>query len=636
MAQYELNIRDYLQIIQKRKLIILGVFLLVFISTIIYTHKQIPIYRVSALIKIMERKTFAGLLTEWITWTPGDPIASHARIIRSYPVIERVVKELNLVSSDAPPEQLTLMVTSTQNKVSSDVIGETNVIRITLVDTDPMRATLIANKIAEVYIDESLKEKNKQARTVREFIQEQLKQVENKLISAEEAIKEFKESGEATGIAVSLENKLADLETERSRLLRIYTERHPDIARINEEITLVKEQLKLLPEKELQYARLTREAGTNEKLYRNLQEKFEEARIAEIEKVSDVTIVNPAITPRSPISPNKMLNGLLGIVIGLVLGLTAGFTAEQMDTSIGKIEDVESILNLPALGVIPYLEVEGEKKNFRQKLWPKRYRGEERIAHLSSQLIVHYSLTSTATESYRILRTNIQSEVIKGEKGKILMMSSAGPEEGKSITVCNLAIIFAQEGNKTLLVDADLRRSVVNKIFGLKNREPGLTDILMGKEIPQKAIRTITDVLMGELGFDTALKTPGLDNLNILTAGFPTTIPSETLSSASMTTLLEKLKAEFDVILLDSPPILAVADPLILAPKLDGVVLVYKVGKTARSVILRAKTQLQEVNAKLVGVVLNNISPEVELYYGYYQRYKYYKKYYGEKTKPEA
>ena len=480
---------------------------------------------------------------------------------------------------------------------------------------------------------ENLKEKNRQARTVREFIEGQLQEVQARLSSAEEALKKFKESGEATGIAVPLQNKLADLETERSRLLRTYTELHPDIVKLNDEVTSLKEQIRLLPDKELQYARLTRELEVNEKLYKTLQEKFEEARIAEVEKVPDVSLVNPAILPRAPVSPNKRLNGLLGIAVGLVLGLIMGFTVEHMDTSIGTIEDVEAVLKLPVLGVIPYINVEGEKTGIWQRLWSKKYRGEEKIGRLKAQLIFYHSLRSAEVEAYRILRTTIQQEILKGEKGKILLFTSASPEEGKSLTVSNLAIAFAQGGNKTLLIDADMRRSSIHKIFGMKNREPGLGDFLSGTSDLRQAIRNITDIMMGEVGLDEILKIPNIDNLHIITSGSTSPISAETLSLLQTTNLLQKLKGEFDIVLIDSPPVLAVADTLVLAAKVDGLILIYRVGKTSTKVVLRTKSQLQEVNAPIKGVILNNISREVELHYSYPYHYRYYRKYYGEKEK---
>lgn len=234
-------------------------------------------------------------------------------------------------------------------------------------------------------------------------------------------------------------------------------------------------------------------------------------------------------------------------------------------------------------------------------------------------------MTSPIAEAYKMLRTNIQMEIFKGSmQNKIILISSSGPEEGKSITCANLAIAMAQAGNRVLLLDADLRRTSIYRIFGFNKKEAGLTDILRGTTQIEPTIKTFSDLLMGELGLDKTLSYPGIDSLSILLAGSAPHLPSELLGTKEMDDILETLKSKYDVIVIDSPPILAVADPVILASYVDCVILVYKVGKTARNAIMRAKMQLEGVNAPLRGVVLNNISREVEMRSAYYYHYKYY------------
>lgn len=634
MPQYELNIRDYWLIIQKRRFIFISITLAVLIITVIYTHMQKPIYRASASVQLIERRTLGGLLTELVIESAGDPLATQSRIISSLPVLEKAVLELGLISPHASPSDILKEAMSLRNAVSTNIISDTSIIRIVVNHSDPQMAANIANKIAEVYIAENLKEKSKESRTVREFIEKQLEEVSVKLKNSEEALAIFKAVEAPSGIALPLESKLADLETKRQDLLRLYTPMHPDVKNIDEQISQLKEQMKTLPEKELEYSRLRREAESDAKLYLELKGRLAAARISEAEKVEDVNIVDRAYPPHSPISPNKQLNYLTGLVIGLVLGFTATSLVEQLDTSIGTIEDVESFIKLPALGVIPYLKTKDEKKkNIIQILWPKEFEGKEKILRLRNQLVVHYSSSSPVFEAYRILRTNIQTEVFKKEemKGKALLFSSSGPEEGKSITVSNLAITMAQGNLRTLLIDADMRRSVIHSIFGIKDKDPGLSNVLRGGVKPENAIRTFADILMGDLGFDEALKLPGLDNLSILTSGSLPTLPAELLGSPEMVNLLNNLRAKFDIILIDSPPVMAVADPSILAPKVDAVILVYRVGKTARAVLVRSKSQLTESGALVKGIILNNISPEIEMRYGYYYHYKYYGKYYTDK-----
>jgi tyrosine-protein kinase Etk/Wzc len=163
--------------------------------------------------------------------------------------------------------------------------------------------------------------------------------------------------------------------------------------------------------------------------------------------------------------------------------------------------------------------------------------------------------------------------------------------------------------------------------------EPGLSNVLRGTIDPKDAIKTFADILTSDMGFDEALKIPGLDYLNILVSGSLPQAPAELLMSPEMDALLAKLRDSYDIILIDSPPVLAVADAIILGPKVDAVILVYRVGRTARSLLYRTKTQLVESGAPVKGIVLNNISPQIEMQYGYYAYYKYYGKYYNSEEK---
>jgi tyrosine-protein kinase Etk/Wzc len=638
MPQYELNLRDYWQIIYKRHLVLIVIFLAVLLTDILYTSTLKLIYKATATIKITEQKSFTTILTELSGTTLGDPMISYARTINSLPILEEAVKQLGLAGKNASPEQVTELAGSLQGTVSAQIEENTNLIRINVTHNERELTAKLANKVAQAFIAENLKENSKQARKTKEFIAGQLDELVRKLTNSENNLKRFKEQTGPSGIALKLQEQLALLETEKNKLSKVYTAKHPDILKINQQIEEMRTQFKELPESELTFARLAREVEINDNLYRELKAKLESARIAESEKIEYVSLVEPALIPGSPISPKKSFNYLIGAMLGLMLGLSGVFIVEQLDTSIGTIEDVEGFLKLPVLGIIPYLKTGDEEKvNLIQRLWPKQIKGKEKILRLRNQLLVNYPSSSTIFEAYRMLRTNIQNEVFKEKiPGGILLFSSSGPEEGKSITLSNLAIVFAQGGMRTLIIDADMRRSTIHKIFGLEKKEPGLCDILRGTAKLDEALRKFTDFLMGELGPDQALKVPGLDNLSILTSGSTPAIPAELLSSATMTDLLRLLRDKYEIILIDTPPVLAVADVAIIADKADGIILIYRVGKTARSILLRTKTQLIESGAKVKGIILNNISPTMEMHYGYYYQYKYYGKYYtssGEKEK---
>jgi len=633
----ELSLHDYWIVIQKRQGIILFIFFLVLTSSVIYTNLQEPIYRAMATVQWKELKPASvPRLMDMLMVTSGDPLVSQTKIIVSQRVLEKVAIDLNLAGKDATPQEIDSFVRFLKGVVSTEIIPNTYLIRIYVIHKDPKLAAQLANKIAEAYIWQNLQESLKDIRQIKEFAQKRLSELEIKLKDAEDTLADFKEKEIPSGIAIPLQSNLAALEEKKTKLLQLYTENHPDVKDIREQISMIKEQLQQMPEKELEYSRLQRDVEIYSKFYQTATGQLEIARTQEVSKVPEVSLVDAAEVPTSPISPNKPINYLLGGVIGLMLGLAGTFVVEQLDTTIGTIEDVENYLKLPVFAVIPYLRREGKRKSPVQGLTSRQLKTKDKLSRLRDRLIVYYSSSSPAYEAYRMLRANIQAEIFKERiKGKILLVTSSGSEEGKSITIANLAIVMAQSGLRTLLIDGDMRRSVIHKIFGLKKREPGLSDVLRGTVNPEEAIKTFTDILMGEIGFEEALKVPGLDNLNILTSGSLSTTPAEFLLSSETDVLLERLKENYDLVLFDSPPVLVVADSVILAPKTDGVIVVYRIGKVARDVLIRTKTQLIDSGASVKGVILNNISRDAERRYGYYYHYKYYGKYYGAK-KEEA
>lgn len=622
MPKTGLSLSDYWLIIRKRGWVAILTFLTILVSTIIHTSSIQPLYSASSSIRIIERKTVSSLLMELVVAPGADLMASQAKVITGYPVIERVVLELGLVPKDASGEQIARTVAAVQNSVTTSQVETTNIIRITVVRNDPKMAALLANKIAEAFIDNDAKEKSEQTRKVRIFIEDQLAEVMRRLNDAEERLVEFKKSGKVTGIAVGIQNNLADLEQQKINLTKIFTENYPDVVKLDEQIKKLKEQLKTLPEEELEYARLVREVEVNEKSYRTLKEKLEEARIAEAEKVEDVKLVDTAVPPTEPFKPNRKLNIAIGSLVGVVMGFFLSFVVESLDTSLGTIEEVEALLKLPVLAVIPYLKSR-EKKEKKLVFWGRKKI--DPISRLRSQLLFKFDTRSPSTEAYRILRTNLKVDELLKKNEKILVITSAGPDEGKSLTAVNLAIALAQNGNRTLLIDGDFRKSIVHKVFGLK-REPGFSDLLIGSAKIDDSVRTVVDMMMGEMGADEVSKAPGLDNLNLLTSGTLVPNPAEVLHSPRLEETMQSLKNLYDFVIIDVPPILPVPDAIILALKADGVYLVYRSGQTSRVALLRAKNQIDSVKGGTKGVILNCMTPEAELMpsYYYYYHYKYY------------
>jgi len=317
--------------------------------------------------------------------------------------------------------------------------------------------------------------------------------------------------------------------------------------------------------------------------------------------------LDKAIEPLFPVKPNKKLNLLLGALIGLGLGVAITFLKEYFDDSLKSPDEIEN-LGFNLLAAIPKIELEDVEKK-AQKKWELTDAGEAK--QIESRLITHFDPRSPVSEAYRTLRTNLQFSKIEGSI-KAILVTSSGPKEGKSTSIANLAITLAQMGSKVVLIDTDLRRPVIHSIFGHK-KEEGLTNYIMD-QIP----------------LENAIKDTMVDNLKIITSGILPPNPSELLGSTKMEDLIAKLKEKYDLILFDSPPVIAVTDAAVLSTKVDCVFLVVSSGQTNKDAIVRATTLLENVKARILGAVLNNVDYENNYGSSYYQYYHYY---YGAQSK---
>ncbi|MBN2467642.1 MAG: polysaccharide biosynthesis tyrosine autokinase [Deltaproteobacteria bacterium] len=338
-----------------------------------------------------------------------------------------------------------------------------------------------------------------------------------------------------------------------------------------------------LNRKQIKYNAFKREVETSRSLYESLLKRVKEAGLTEGLEVTNIAVVDPARIPNAPVKPRKAMNILLSVVVGLTLGVGLAFFLEYLDNTVKSPEEVERYLNIPLLGVI------GRFTN-------------DSITEGSDELIALNDPKSTVSEAFRTIRTNILFASPDIEK-KVILVTSAFPAEGKTVAACNLAVSFSQMGKKVLLVDADLRRPRLHTVFNL-GRPRGLSDFLIGKET---SIHHAAEVA----------------GLHIMVSGTSPPNPAELLGSRKMEDFIAKAKEKFDVIVVDSPPLLSVTDATELTTFTDGVVLVVKAFSTPRPAIQRGIKHLAGVDAKTFGCILNDVDFEKEGYY-----YSYYKDYY--------
>ena len=342
----------------------------------------------------------------------------------------------------------------------------------------------------------------------------------------------------------------------------------------------------LPPFARIERSRLESNLLRSQTLYTILLKSTEDFRLAAARYGSPLTISAVAQMPRSPVRPNVPLNTLLGFMAGLIGSVLVAGAVEYLEDTVDSPEDIEKLTRAPIIGDVGALPSPKEKSGYE---------------------LIALDTKAQAAEAFRSLRTNV--DFAMGERPHYsFLVTSSLPSEGKTFIASNLAIVIAQAGKNVILVDGDLRHPNIHRAFST-SRDAGLTTVLMGKASVQDVLRP-TDV-------------PGLRLL--LTGPLPPN-PSEILDSDRMRQVLTDLKQMADVVILDSPPLLPVTDPSVLAGMVDGVLLVVDSTSAKRTALSHACEDLAKVNGKLIGAVVNKITPQGG--YGHYGRYRYYYRYY--------
>ncbi|MDQ4121805.1 MAG: polysaccharide biosynthesis tyrosine autokinase [Acidobacteriota bacterium] len=351
---------------------------------------------------------------------------------------------------------------------------------------------------------------------------------------------------------------------------------------------------------------LQQRLDNNIKLLDNLSNQQRENDIVAVGTGNNVSIADVAVTPEDPIGPRRLLTVTMAFMLSLVFGCGLALFLEYLDDTVRTTEDVENILRLPALAVIPTIDA-SQKRKLLAAGSPDNQNGTGRL-----ELLISNDTRSALAEAYRQLRTSILLSTA-GHAPKSLLVTSSVPSEGKTTTAVNTAISLAQTGAKVLIIDADMRRPRLHGIFQISN-EHGLSSILSNQLDEDE----ILDIIQHDEE----------SNLYLLPSGAVPPNPAELIGSDQMSRLLKVMEANFTHVVVDSPPIASFTDGVLISSMVDGVLLVVHSGKSSRQVIKRARQLLGEVGAKLFGVVLNNVNLRSQENHYYYQNY-YYNSYYN-------
>jgi polysaccharide biosynthesis transport protein len=446
-------------------------------------------------------------------------------------------------------------------------------------------------------------------------------------------------SQSASGLLESLRGKEADVKIQAAELSTQFGPSYPKVAQLNTQLKEIdaqilaetrkiagkirgqymaalqretmlhealekqKQEANKLNESAIEYSILKRDLESYRTLYEGLMQKMKEATVSAGLKSNNFRIVDVARVPNSPIEPNIPRNLAFAFMLGLTSGVGLAFLLEGLDNTVRTTEQAQMISGLPPLGMIPL-----GSRTAREGASAKRLviaTSKEAV-----ELVTQVRPQSQMAESYRALRTSLLLSNL-GAPPKVIMITSALPQEGKTTTSINCAVVLAQKGIRVLLIDADLRRPSIHKTLGMGPRS-GLSNVLTGSATLEQ---TIT-------------RSPILPNLSVLPAGTPPPNPAELLASTNMRDVLEKLRGQYDHIVVDTPPTLSVTDAVVLSPRADAIVLVIRSGHTTKQALRRSRDILMQVNAKVSGVLLNAVDLSSPDYYYYYEYQGKYSRYY--------
>jgi len=745
----ELDLRRFFQVLRRRRFLAIGALLTSLVVGILVTIRAPRIYRAAAIvfIDLNPPEVLSGVREVYALgsadyWNSKEYFETQYRVIRSRPVAERVALSLGLTgpaltgalnaagdeslvarASGDPLLGLTPELKSKlamvgldhlqsreailaalekldapamiQGRVMVDPIKDSRLVDIAVEDTDPARAAMLANAVADAYIEVNLDQKTDMTRSAVDWLSDQMHDLKTKLESSELALHDFKKDHDIVSVSMedrqtmaaqtlsqlngslsavhadrlalesrrnqikkaidagaaadtveevsknqliqSLKGSRAQLKAEESDLGLRYTDDHPKLVAVREKLGLINSELKVEIEKviagldqdyqaklenetrlkqaieevkvealelnreEIGYSRLKREKDNNQALYEMVLKRQKEADLSQMLKVNNVRKLEAARVPEAPIRPNVRNNLLAALLLGALGGFGLALLVDHLDNTVKTQDQVEAILELPLLGIVPTIRASKDDKN-----------GDPTAR---DRFIVEHPRSSVA-ECSRTIRTNLLFMATE-RPAKKLLVTSSGPREGKSTTVINLAITMALSGSRSLLVDSDMRRPRLHKSFNLSN-ETGLSSLIAGNA-----------------RLDQAIVASGVERLDLLPCGPIPPNPAELLHTDAFKNLLAQLEGRYERIWFDSPPVIAVTDALVLSGMADGVILVVEAGKTPWQFALQARRRLEDIGAKIFGVIVNNVDLD-RTHSGDYYQYYYYHAGYHEEAKAET
>lgn len=485
----------------------------------------------------------------------------------------------------------------------------TGVLGLNYQGQDKEHITKVLNAILATYSAQNIERRSAESAQTLKFLDEQLPDLKKQLDDAERQFNKFRQQYNTVDVtkeselyltqSITLETKKAELEQKQAEMAAKYTAEHPAMREINGQLAAINKQigelnstLKQLPDVQRQYLQLYREVEVKTQLYTALLNSYQQLRIAKAGEIGNVRIVDTAVEPVEPIKPKKLLVLILSVFVGGFIGALIALLRNMLRTGIKDSGQIENEMDLPVYATVPHSPIQES----RIKILKKKK---------SIPILAVKNSDNIAIESLRSIRTAIHF-ALANAKNNIIMIAGPSPEVGKSFISTNLATIFAQGNKRVLLIDADMRRGYMHKYFDV-DVKPGLSELLSGQADLQKVLHK-TQVA----------------NLDVITRGKSPTNPSEILSSNQFKELLEQLQSQYDHIIIDTPPVLAVTDGIIISQYTGVNLIVARYAKSQMKELELTVNRFEQAGVKVNGFILNDIQRASAGYgYGYNYAYAY-------------
>lgn len=496
------------------------------------------------------------------------------------------------------------------------MIGErgkqSGVIGVALEDTSAVTAAAILNEIASEYVDQNLRRKAAEAEKSVNFLESQLPQLKQQMETSEARYNAMRnqrgtidlseESKLILAQSVQIQGKLQELRQKRQELIVRFTANHPTIEILDSQIAGLTAQLngvsgkiQKLPDVEQDVVRLMRDVKVNTELYQSLLNDVQQLRLLKASKVGTARLIDAADVPIKPVRPNRMLVTGVSVAMAVVMGLLAVGVRRVFDGGITDAEEIETQCGMTVYATIPMSPNQARLARNKES---------------GGDVLALDQPDDPAIESLRAFRTALQFALLSAQRNNVVVFTGPSPEAGKSFVSVNFAVVAAAAGRKVILVDSDLRRGLLNERFNV-SRKPGLTEALTGTRLDQV------------IQHDVA---PGVD---FIATGAEPPLAADLLQSPGMDTLLAELRSRYDLVLIDTPPVLAASDAGILAPKAGAVFMVARADKTTTAELTAARRLVEQTGGEIKGVLFNGLKIEGRWYRSHYHfgKYRYLNRY---------